>query len=226
MNSVESKSTNPWNGISNSNNGAASSTSNNTTTTTTTQQQQGSNNINKAKPTSKTPDSFLGENSSLVNLDNLIPSSSSGNALNSNRSKSTNPFGGGGTNNGNASPAMQSIPFSSMSSTMSTSTGYLNGNQLAPSPINNPFLVQQQINNQKQPTISQLQQQQHPTSFTTNNNNNNMFQPFNSSTMQPFPSTNINNNGFLNQFNSPQQQQQQQQQPPVAQQSTNPFLMM
>ena len=40
-------------------------------------------NKNIQNPVRKTPESFLGENSSLVNLDNLIPA----------RSKSTNPFG-------------------------------------------------------------------------------------------------------------------------------------
>ena len=64
----------------------------------------------------KTPESFLGENSSLVNLENLIPT----------RPKSTNPFGdssGGG--------AMRQMSGGGMST--STSIGQLN----------NPFLAQQ-----------------------------------------------------------------------------------
>jgi hypothetical protein len=75
------------------------------------------NNSNKTvNPTRKTPESFLGENSSLVNLDNLIPS----------RPKSTNPFGSTITHN----------PTIGTGLTSSTSSGQLN----------NPFLAQQQLN--------------------------------------------------------------------------------
>lgn len=77
----------------------------------------------------KTPESFLGENSSLVNLENLIPT----------RPKSTNPFG-----------ANQAILSTQPSMSSSNSSGQLN----------NPFLAQQALQNQNQPTISQLQNQQ------------------------------------------------------------------
>jgi epsin len=88
----------------------------------------------------KTPESFLGENLSLVNLDNLIPST------NTNRPKSTNPFG---TSLGSTNSSMSS----------STSMGQLNN------PSNNPFLAAQQ--QQKQPTINQLMQ-------STNQNHSNL----------------------------------------------------
>ena len=75
--------TNPWN---DNNNNENSSKANNIE-------------ISKLNPIRKTPESFLGENSSLVNLENLIPTSglaglaSSNNNNNNNRPKSTNPFG-------------------------------------------------------------------------------------------------------------------------------------
>ena len=68
--SIES-STNPWTTTTNEN------SSSNMSTTTMAGAKNNSNGIRK------TPESFLGENSSLVNLENLIPS----------RPKSTNPFG-------------------------------------------------------------------------------------------------------------------------------------
>jgi hypothetical protein len=97
-------------------------------------------------PTRMTPESFLGENSSLVNLENLIPqttttSNNMTSGLNQ-RPKSTNPFG---ANNNN----MSNQPLSSMPTSNSSTQ------------LNNPFLSQQQqlLMNQKGPTISQLQNQ-------------------------------------------------------------------
>ena len=109
-------STNPWNSTTN--------TSNNNAITNTTADAFSSNlnsvNLNNSNktvnPTRKTPESFLGENSSLVNLDNLIPS----------RPKSTNPFGSTITHNPGVGTGL----------TSSTSSGQLN----------NPFLAQQQLN--------------------------------------------------------------------------------
>ena len=71
------ESTNPWTNT--NENGTSKNTpmTISATTTTTTKSNSNSNGIRK------TPESFLGENSSLVNLENLIPS----------RPKSTNPFG-------------------------------------------------------------------------------------------------------------------------------------
>jgi hypothetical protein len=124
-NSDSKNSTNPWNNNPNSstvlfqNNITIVNSNNNT------------NNSAKAiNPTRKTPESFLGENSSLVNLDNLIPT----------RPKSTNPFGSTITN------TSSNITTGGLTSSTSSSQ------------INNPFLTQQQLN-QKGPTISQLQQQ-------------------------------------------------------------------
>ena len=82
----------------------------------------------------KTPESFLGENSSLVNLENLIPA----------RPKSTNPFGG---NQAVFSSSQQPI-----TGAMSTSN--------SSGQLNNPFVAQQLLMNQKNPTIGQLQSQQ------------------------------------------------------------------
>lgn len=84
-------------------------------------------------PTRKTPESFLGENSALVNLENLIPSQP--------RPKSTNPFGS------TAVAATTAVTQSSM--TASTSHGHLN----------NPFAAQQAQQALNRPTINQLQQQ-------------------------------------------------------------------
>lgn len=98
-----------------------------------------SNNKQQVNPTRKTPESFLGENSSLVNLENLIPSQT--------RPKSTNPFGGavGATttsiSNGN----------NPIGSTMTTSTSH--------GQLNNPFAAQQAQQAMNRPTINQLQQQ-------------------------------------------------------------------
>lgn len=98
-------------------------------------------------PTRKTPESFLGENSSLVNLENLIPSSSNTTATSTGqqRPKSTNPFGGG-----------TSVP-TTTSSNMTTSSSH--------GQLNNPFAMQQALN---RPTINQLQQQSMFPSFGTN----------------------------------------------------------
>jgi epsin len=97
----------------------------------------------------KTPESFLGENSSLVNLENLIPSS---------RPKSTNPFGAGTHGN---TPGMSS----------SMSSGQLNNPFLAQQVLQSsgkPSInqLQQQQQKQQQPTL-------YPSLFNTNINNNN-----------------------------------------------------
>ena len=73
----------------------------------------------------KTPESFLGENSSLVNLENLIPAT---------RPKSTNPFGSTAVNpTGMASSTSMSTGLST-----SSSSGHLS----------NPFLASAGINSQ------------------------------------------------------------------------------
>ena len=77
----------------------------------------------------KTPESFLGENSSLVNLENLIPS---------NRPKSTNPFGGA---NPQGTGMAQS---SSLSHGLSTSS--------SAGQLNNPFMAT--ASNSSQPVVS------------------------------------------------------------------------
>lgn len=86
-------------------------------------------------PTRKTPESFLGENSSLVNLENLIPSQT--------RPKSTNPFGSAAVS---AAPTTTTI-----GSSMTTSTSH--------GQLNNPFAAQQAQQAMNRPTINQLQQQ-------------------------------------------------------------------
>jgi len=132
-------STNPWNATDNqktsdfSNNQAIAPTT--TTPTNSTSQQSFAQAANQRK----TPESFLGENSSLVNLENLIPA----------RPKSTNPFG--------SNQAILSTAPSINGMSSSTSSGQLN----------NPFLAQQALQNQNKPTISQLQSQQKQQQQTT-----------------------------------------------------------
>lgn len=101
-------------------------------------------------PTRKTPESFLGENSALVNLENLIPSTQTSMAPSlTQRPKSTNPFG--------ANNNMSNQPLSSMTTSNSSTQ------------LNNPFMSQQQLMNQKGPTISQMQNQSAFPSFTAAN---------------------------------------------------------
>lgn len=143
-------STNPWNDTNASSSGTnAMSTSSNKTT---------------LNPIRKTPESFLGENSALVNLDNLIPTNSNNNMNsnqfilnnNNNRPKSTNPFGGApATITGTTSMLQQS-----------TSAGALNK-----APTVNPFM--QQAAQQKGPSMNQL------------SNNNSIFPSFNQATPSP-----------------------------------------
>ena len=111
-----------------------------TTTTTTI----GGGGVSAAKsminPTRKTPESFLGENSSLVNLENLIPSQI--------RPKSTNPFGSAAVTTTTSSMGNGS---GAMTTGMTTSSSH--------GQLNNPFAVQQAQQALNRPTINQLQQQ-------------------------------------------------------------------
>lgn len=151
----------------------------------------------------KTPESFLGENSSLVNLENLIPA----------RPKSTNPFG---TNQ--------------ILTTLSTSN--------SSGQLNNPFVAQQQLMNQKNPTISQLQaenQQKKQSSFPSFGQNNEQV----SQLPQPLlPASNSQSNLLPLSFNQPPMAATGAQQNIASfnafnstnnqnsNQNTNPFLMM
>lgn len=126
-------STNPWNASDNQKNDfSASQPLTATTKSTTPNSMSNSQSFAQAANQRKTPESFLGENSSLVNLENLIPA----------RPKSTNPFG--------SNQAILSTAPSTNGMSSSTSSGQLN----------NPFLAQQALQNQNKPTISQLQSQQ------------------------------------------------------------------
>lgn len=122
-------STNPWN---------SSNTINPTTNT---------NSTKPINPTRKTPDDFLGENSSLVNLENLIPTTTTTTTL-TQRPKSTNPFG----TNTTPAPPLSAIPTSNSSTQ-----------------LNNPFMSQQQLMNPKGPSINQLQNQSAFPSFANTN---------------------------------------------------------
>lgn len=132
-------STNPWNNNTNSNTVSSDPFSSSLTSANLIIQPTNNNTKTVSNPTRKTPESFLGENSSLVNLDNLIPA----------RPKSTNPFGGNVSSGQLATSGLASGGATGLGGlTTSTSSGQLN----------NPFLAQQQAN-QKGPSISQLQQQ-------------------------------------------------------------------
>lgn len=111
--------------------------------------------------TRKTPESFLGENASLVNLENLIPTNNSNNMNGGGigggaRPKSTNPFGAAPT-------ASTPTPMSGLTGlSTSSSSGQLS----------NPFAAAQQSQmsmamsqQQRGPSINQLQQQQAATTF-------------------------------------------------------------
>jgi hypothetical protein len=124
--SITNKNTNPWN---TSNTTSVASNSVSSAKTTTSMNGMSTSSSSTAVGVRKTPESFLGENSSLVNLENLIPS---------NRPKSTNPFGSTVTNATSTTNGL----------TSSTSSGNL---------TNNPFLAQAQSN--KGPSINQLQNQ-------------------------------------------------------------------
>lgn len=93
-------------------------------------------------PTRKTPESFLGENSSLVNLENLIPSQI--------RPKSTNPFGSAAVTTTTSSMGNGGVG-GAMTTGMTTSSSH--------GQLNNPFAVQQAQQAMNRPTINQLQQQ-------------------------------------------------------------------
>lgn len=176
------------------------------------------NSFAQAAAQRKTPESFLGDNASLVNLENLIPA----------RPKSTNPFGG------NQPSILSTAQTGGL--TQSNSSGQLH----------NPFLAQQALQNQNQPTISQLQSQQKQSqqsafpSFGQQQPQSSTFGQL----PQPLipPSNSIPNMSPLA-FNSqavlaptpPPQATMQQQQPfngfnsnnnPTQNSSTNPFLMM
>jgi len=167
--------------------------------------------FNTAANQRKTPESFLGENSSLVNLENLIPA----------RPKSTNPFG---TSN------------SPMTLPTSNSSGQLNNPFLAQQALQNqnkPTISQLQ-SQQKQ------QQAAFPSFGTQNQNQNGQFgqlpkplippsnsiqniQPmsFNSTPVQPAPvQQNMTNFGDFNAFNNGTGNGQ------TTGSTTNPFLMM
>lgn len=157
--------------------------------------------------TRKTPESFLGENSSLVNLENLIPTTgvmtgTTNNNNANNRPKSTNPFGGvqQQLNTIQQSSSANNLINRPLSTTPSTTTTY-----------SNPF--SQQV--PKAPPMNQL-----------NGNSANLFPSFNNTQfMQQQPTPMIMPQATFPTFN-------QQQQSPVAafgggynnQQSTNPFL--
>ena len=155
-------------------------------------------------PTRKTPESFLGENSSLVNLDNLIPA----------RSKSTNPFGSAIQPHSNTLSTSNSIgslnnPFmnqqkpvptisqlQSQQSTFPFATPPINGmTPSLPQPLINPPMqpFSMPFNNTNQPFLQQNQ----PPLLPAFNQNNNFFNP--------------NQNSSNNSNTNP---------------STNPFLMM
>ena len=128
QNTSQNNSTNPWNSDS-AKPLSDDLFSSNSQTSSIEKEQAKPSSFNQTANQRKTPESFLGENSSLVNLENLIPA----------RPKSTNPFGG-------------NLSLSTQPSTLSTSN--------SSGQLNNPFLAQQALQNQKNPTISQLQSQQ------------------------------------------------------------------
>ena len=136
-------------------------------------------------PTRKTPESFLGENSSLVNLENLIPTSTQTGIVPSlsQRPKSTNPFG---ANNNTSNQPLSSIPTSNSSTQLS-----------------NPFMSQQAaFNGHKGPTISQMQNQSAFPSFPTSASStitgySGLAQPLIVPPIMPLPfNTTANNNSF------------------------------
>lgn len=98
----------------------------------------------------KTPENFLGENSALVNLDNLIPA----------RPKSTNPFGG-------------PVAVSRMTPTASIFAAPISQpiNSVSQAGVPNPFTQ----NQPKAPSIYQLQQQNGSVLQTSVSNSNLMF---------------------------------------------------
>ena len=172
-------------------------------------EQQTTNKINQK---CKTPESFLGENSSLVNLENLIPTNST--ALNSgltnNRPKSTNPFGGVQQQLNNLQQSSSANNLINRNSSVTTPT--ISGTTI------NPFAQQ----STKAPPMNQL-----------NKNSANLFPSFpTQATSAPFiqqqqPPM------FMNSAAFPQQPFIQNNQPALTafsgnsgfnQQSTNPFL--
>jgi epsin len=146
----------------------------------------------------KTPESFLGENSSLVNLDNLIPATTT---TTNQRPKSTNPFGSSSASGTAGGGLMPSLSGSSL----------LPQQQQQRPPSVNPFQAQVQ----KGPTINQLTYQQQQ--------QNNLFAGFSAPNQMPqlsqplIPPT--NNISTQPMFTSSQSNFQ-------TNQSTNPFLMM
>ncbi len=171
-------------------------------------------------PTRKTPESFLGENSSLVNLENLIPTSTQSGIFPSltQRPKSTNPFG---ANNNTSNQPLSSIPTSNSSTQ-----------------LNNPFMNQQAaFNGQKAPTISQMQNQSvfpsfPPPASSTTTGYSGLAQPLIVPPIMPLPF----NATASNSFNQPQMHQTNMFNTSnnsntntnslAGQTATNPFLMM